>query len=323
VPEPVRLAFVGQRLYFSSAVLAEPHDGVEPVFVDLRPGHDAVLRAELEALRPDVVVCFRPELLAPGTLAGLDAVTIGYLTEPLPRPGRPSHPDLEQRLGYLRAADPADWDRIVSYDPFFLDTVDPILPVWRAQPIPVADALFAPVRHATGRPRLLFAGRATPHRDAFLDPVKHDYDVVHIAHGVTDERLAEFTARSDIGINLHNEPYPNYENRVSSLLAAGLLVISETLSPRWGLGPGVDYLEIRQPWELWELVTQVARAPDAFHTMRLSARRKAERFRASNVWPGLVREALADVAAFGSPGRRQGSVAAATRLPRGVEGRLA
>jgi hypothetical protein len=301
VPDPLRLAFVGQRVYFHYTALEAPAGGVEPVFVDLRPGGRAdLLRAQLRAIEPDVVVCFRPELVPAGALHDLDAVTVGFLTEPLPRPGRPPHEDLEKRLGYLRAADRDNFDRIVSYDPYFLDTVDPIVPVWRSMPIPVGDSLFADVKPAAGPPRIVFTGRATEHRDAFLDPVKHDFQVVHLAHGVTDARLAEFMAESDVGINLHNEPYPNYENRVSTFLAAGLLVVSEELSPRWGLEPGVDHLEVREPWELWEVLVQLARTPDAFRNVRLSGRRKAERFRASAVWPALAREALEDVRAFGS-----------------------
>jgi hypothetical protein len=305
----LRLAFVGQQVYFRYTALEDRVDGIEPAFFDLVPNADGGLRASLRAFEPDVVVCFRPELVPPGSLAGLDAVTVGFLTEPLPRPGRPSHEDLERRLGYLRDADASQFDRIITYDPYIAQTVDPILPVWRAVPIPVGDFLFAPVRPAARRPRIVFTGRATEHRDAFLDPVKHDFDVVHLAHGVSDARLAGFMAEADVGINLHNEPYPNYENRVSVMLAAGLLVISETLSPRWGLVPGVDYLEVREPWELWEIVTQLSRAPDAFADVRNSGRRRAERFRASRVWPALAREAVADVRASGSPRRDRASAA--------------
>jgi hypothetical protein len=103
-----------------------------------------------------------------------------------------------------------------------------------------------------------------------------------------------------VGINLHNEPYPNYENRVSTFLAAGLLVISEPLSPRWGLQPGIDHLEISQPWEPWEILRLLQRTPDAFASMRRTGRARAERFRASSIWPALAREVLADVRAFGS-----------------------
>ena len=36
----------------------------------------------------------------------------------------------------------------------------------------------------------------------------------------------------DVGINLHNEPYPSFENRVCLHLAAGHLVVSASRSTR-------------------------------------------------------------------------------------------
>jgi hypothetical protein len=298
---PLRLAFVGQRVYFHYCALEEPADGVEPAFFDFRfGGRVDELLAALHAFAPHVVFVWRPEIVPAGAFADLDAVTVGYLTEPLPRPGGMRHRDLEQRLEYLREADPANFDRIVSFDPLAAPAADPIVPVWRSFPIPVSDAFFAPVRPASGPPKVLFTGRATEHRDAWLDPVKHHFDVVHLAHGVTDRHLRTFLAEVDIGVNLHNEPYPTFENRVSVYLAAGILVISEPLSPRHGLQPGIDYLEATGPWHLWELVNAAARTPDAFHSVRLSGRRRAERFRASRVFPRFCRDLLKDVATFGS-----------------------
>jgi hypothetical protein len=312
-PDPLRLAFVGQRVYFHYCALEAPVDGVEPAFFDFRFGGRAdELLAGLQAFAPHVVFVWRPEIVPAGAFVGLDAVTVGYLTEPLPRPGGgrgAAHPDLEQRLEYLRHADASNFDRIVSFDPLVAPAADPIVPVWRSFPIPVSDAFFAPVRAAAGRPKVVFTGRATDHRDAYLDPVKHDFDVVHLAHGVTDEHLIAFLREVDIGVNLHNEPYPTFENRVSVYLAAGVLVISEPVSPRHGLQPGIDYLEATGPWHLWELVTAAARTPDAFRSVRLSGRRQAERFRASRVYPRFCRDLLADVGAFGSTRR---AVTAAT-----------
>ena len=304
MPEPLRLAFVGQRVYFHYCALEAPAGGVEPAFFDFRfGGRVDELRAGLDALAPDVVFVWRPEIVPPGAFEDLDAVTVGYITEPLPRPDGPAHPDLEQRLENLRHADAANFDRIVSFDPLVAPAADPIVPVWRSFPIPVSDAFFAPVRPAAGPPRIVFTGRATPHRDAFLDPVKHDFDVVHLAHGVTDEHLSAFLREVDVGVNLHNEPYPTFENRVSVYLAAGVLVVSERLSPRHGLLPGIDYLEATGPWHLWELMTAAVRTPDAFRSIRLSGRRRAERFRASRVFPRFCRDLLADVEAFGTPRR--------------------
>jgi len=76
--------------------------------------------------------------------------------------------------------------------------------------------------------------------------------------------------------------------------------VSESLSPRHGLLPGTDYVEVAHPWELWEIAAALRDAPDAFATVRHSGREKAERFRASRVYPALVRDLLDDVRTFGT-----------------------
>ena len=312
------MAFVGQRVYFEPCALADEAGGLQPAFVDLRTDMPAPeLAAAIEAIDPHVVIAFRPDYLPHGALADLDAVTIGWLTEPLPRDEGPAHRDLQSRLETLRAMDAAQLDRIVSFDPLIAPTADTVAPVWRSLPLPVSDPLYALARAPRGRPQLLFVGRSTEHRERFLGPLKHDLDVVHIAHGVAGPRLRAFTEEADVAINLHNEPYPTFENRVQASLSAGLLVLSEPLSPRHGLQPGIDYLEAAHPGEMWHIARRLAEAPGAFHPVRLAGRRQAERFRASRVYPRLVRDALADVAAFG--GRKTNGRLSATSRSRGAE----
>jgi hypothetical protein len=250
------------------------------------------------------VVVFRPEIVPAGLFDGLRAAVIGFLTEPIPRAaGGKAHPDLRRRRADLRAADPGNFDRIVAFDPLIVPTADAFLPVWRALPIPVDDRMFAPVRAPRGPARLGFVGRSTPHRERFLAHPKHELDVLHVAFGLHGPELDEFMRGLDVAINLHNEPYPSFENRVCLHLAAGHLVVSETLSPTHGLEPGIDYLEISEPDELLSALRTVRRHPEAYHRVRVRGRRKAELYRASHVWPRVVADCFADVAAFGT-GRR-------------------
>ncbi|MBA3327083.1 MAG: hypothetical protein H0T43_02120 [Solirubrobacterales bacterium] len=305
---PVRMAFVGQRVFFEQCALQQPAGGVEPSFVDFRQGADAGrLRREVDELDADVVFVFRPETIPAGLFAGLRALTLGYLTEPLPRStrGPRPHPDLLQRLTYVRAADAANFDRFASFDPLIAATAaDAGAPIWRAFPIPVADEHFTEVQPPSQPPRAVFVGRSTAHRERFLVPVKHVHDVLHVAHGATGERLRAIMRGATVAINLHNEPYPTFENRVALHLAAGHLVISEPLSPRHGLEPGVELLEAPTPDVLLRLVGDALRDPQAAHPMRLAGRRAAERFRASVVFPRIARELLEDVARSG--GRSDG-----------------
>jgi hypothetical protein len=296
----MRLAFVGQATYFHYCALEEPAAGVEPHFFDYRFGIDPdPLAGALRELDPDVVLVFRPEIIPAGTFDRLRAVRAGFLTEPLPRPGSPSHPDLDRRLDDLGRIHSASFDRIVSFDPVIVPTVEQLVPVWRTMPIPVADRYFAPVAPPRERRRTLFTGRSTAHRESILGPAKHEFELAHLAHGVTDERLIDFLRDSDAGVNLHNEDYPTFENRVCVYLAAGLLLLSEPLSPEHGLVPGSDFIEVHDADELYSGLAAFHEDAEAFRPLRERGRRKAERFRASFAYPRLVQDLLRDVQLFG------------------------
>lgn len=301
----MRVAFVGQSVFFAQCSLQAPADGVEPTFIDFRSAAPPEpLLAQLRELDPDVVLVFRPEIIPLGAFDSLRAHTIGYLTEPLPRSGKDDHPDLRARLRWLKEVDAPNFDRIISFDPLIAQTAASVLPVWRSLPIPVSDSLFADVRERAHPARLLFVGRPTEHREELLAPVKEKYPIVHIGHGLFGERLVRFMARADVQLNLHNNPYPSFENRVCIALAAGHLVISEQLSPRHDLEPGRDYLEFRTATQLTELIERLTQDPDAFLDVQHAGREQAENFRASRVYPALLRDAVADIAAAGSPRRR-------------------
>jgi hypothetical protein len=302
---PLRIAFVGQSVYFRQCALERATSGLDPVFIDFRAAAPPEpLLARLRELDPDVVLVFRPEIVPPGLFDSLRAITIGYLTEPLPRASGSDHPDLRARMWWLEQVDAGNFDRIVSFDPLIAETAASVLPVWRSLPIPVADSLFMDVRERARPPRLLFVGRSTEHRERMLAPVKRAHQIVHIGHGLFGEQLVRFLRRADVQLNLHNNPYPSFENRVCIALAAGNLVISEPLSPRHELRSGVDYLEASTPEQLLELVDELAREPLAYAEVQVAGRAQAERFRASRVYPELIRDARSDVASRGSERRR-------------------
>jgi hypothetical protein len=298
---PARIAFVGQETYFRAASLTSPTPQVLPRFIDFRAGAEPQPMLEaVESFSPDAVIVFRPEVIPAGLFSGLRVPTLGFLTEPLPRGDGKPHPDLEVRLAETRLIDRSNFDRIVSFDPLFVEAADPLAPVWRSVPLPVDDRFFMPVRPSSVPPRVMFIGRSTEHREHYLVEVKHRFDVVHMAHGVFGDRLLGLLGELDVGINLHNEPYPSFENRVCLHLAAGNLVVTEPLSPTHGLEPGIDYVEVRHPEELFRAVDQIHLYPDLHRRVRIRGRRKAEAFRASRVYPRLLHDLLLDLEVFGT-----------------------
>lgn len=299
--ERLRVAFVGQITYFQVCSQTESSRVIEPTFVEFRAGADpSSLRARLSQIQPHVVVVFRPEIIPAGVLRDLDALVLGYLTEPLPRVGPgAAHHDLERRLADLAMVDADQFDRIIAFDPLIADVASRYLRVWRAEPLPVADAVFRSPGWRPSGTRALFVGRSTAHREAFLQPAKHLHDLLHVEHGVFGDALADLAAEYLIAVNLHNEPYPSFENRVPLHLAVGNLVVTEPLSPSFGIDQGLDVLVVHDPEELLATLAWIVDDPDRFELVRIRGRQKAEAFRASRVWGRLVFDLLVDVAAFG------------------------
>lgn len=299
---PVRVAFVGQGVYFRHCSLETPAGGLEPTFIEFRAAAPAgPLLGRLRELDPDVVLVFRPEIIPPGLFEGLRALRIGYLTEPLPRDDDGAHPDLDARMWWLEQVDPRNFDRIVSFDPLIERTASRVLPVWRSLPIPVADSLFMDLRPRHEPPRLLFLGRSTEHREQLLSAVKRDYPIVHFGHGLFGEPLLRTLRRVDVQLNIHNNPYPTFENRICIALAAAHLVLSEPISPSHGLSPGEDYLEFRDANGLRAVLQELSRDPVAFLDVQRRGRERAEAFRASIVYPALIADALREVSSNGAP----------------------
>lgn len=298
----LRLAFVGQSTFFAACALDERSARAETTFLEYREGGDTdAMLARLRAFAPHAVVVFRPELLPTGAFAGLRAAVLGVLTEPIPRTrGNRAHPDLKRRRAALTAMDTGNVDRLVAFDPLIVPTADQYMRVWRALPLPVADRLFASVHAPAGTPSILFLGRSTSHRERFLARPKAELDVVHAAFGIGADELGALLASHTIGVNLHNEAYPSFENRVCLHLAAGQLVVSETLSPTHGLEPDIDYLEIAEPNQLLSVLRTAVAFPHGYERVRIRGRRKAEAFRASRVYPRLIDDLLLDLRAFGT-----------------------
>ena len=159
---PVRVTFAGPAPRARARTpCTRPAGGIEPRFVDVRAGRRAgAVRGPIARGAPHVVIALGVPAEA---LEGLRAATLG--------------------LG----AGAQGFDRVLG--------APGATGVWRSRPLPVDDRLYAGVRPSGGPPRALCLIASTARREWILMLAKHDHDVVHYAHGLTGDALAEALAR--------------------------------------------------------------------------------------------------------------------------------
>jgi hypothetical protein len=292
--EPVRVAFLGDPVALGPHLPSAPAPGL--------------------ALTPDVVdahvvVALRPETLAPEALDAIAAPVLGLITEPLPRADREPHPAYDANLEALRALDPARVDRVITTDANSWDAAAALgLPLWRAMPLPVDDALYRAPRRTARPPRVAVLGASTPHRDAVLEGPKRDFAeaVVHHPEPLSGAALEAALDGADAALNVHAERWIRaFEPSVLLHLAAGHLVITEVLEPLYGLEPGLDVVMCGDHYELDLRVHQLFKTPEMYDRVRLRGHHKSRQFKASIIWPRVIGDLLADLSAFGTARRRR------------------
>jgi hypothetical protein len=291
--EPVRVAFVGDP------VALAPHVPSAPV---------SRLRVTADPGDADVVVVLRPETVAPSTLDAIAAPVLGIVTEPLPRADREPHPAYDANLEALRALDPGRVDRLITTDANSWPAAAALgLPLWRAMPLPVDDRLYRAPRRTARPPRVAVLGAATPHRDAVLEGPKRDFGdaLAHHAEPLSGAALDAALEGADAALNIHAERWIRaFEPSVLVHLAAGHLVITEVLEPLYGLEPGLDVVMVGDHYELDLRVHQLFKTPEMYDRVRLRGHHKSRQFKASIIWPRVIGDLLADLAAFGTARRR-------------------
>ena len=177
-----------------------------------------------------------------------------------------------------------------------------MLPVWRSLPLPVADRFFARrARRSRGRPRVLFVGRSTEHRERFLDAPKHAFDCSTSRSASAPTRARELMREHDVGINLHNEPYPVVrEPRLACTSPPAISCSASRSTRRTASSRASTTVEVGSAGEPCTPLALLQRFPNVHHRVRVRGRAKAEGFRASRVYPRLVHDLLLDLRVFGT-----------------------
>lgn len=278
----LRVAFVGQRLYFGPSSLPSRLPGLTSTFVDfVHGGNPGPAIAQIQRFDPDVVIGIRPEIVHPVLADCRDRPVIGFFSEPLPYPGRLGNPDLGRRWRDLALLPKQSCDIYIGYNGTYREALESVVPIWTYMPLPVCDDVYgSPETVAVPDPFTgLFIGRVTKRRERILGPLKHSYNWTVVDHGMIPA-LESFS----VALNLHNEEYANFENRVPMHLARGHLVLSEQLTPAYELQDGVNICVFEDSYQLEAYAEQLLAEPWTFHRVAQRGRMAAEAFRASRLW---------------------------------------
>jgi hypothetical protein len=260
---PLRVTFAGPAPRLAAHALHAPAGGLQPRFVDVRADAEpASVRAAIARGAPHAVIALGVD---PEALAGLPAVlTLGG----------------------------EGGDRVLA--------PPGTAGAWRTRPLPVDDRLYAPPRPATGAPRALCLTPSSGRREWLLMLAKHDHDVVHYAHGLTGDALAEQLARADVGVAVAADAGLAFADEALIHLAAGHLLLAERFVPSCGLEAGIDHVLVTSREDVVATLTQLRLRPDAYERVRVRGRLKADEHRASVVWPRIVGDLLEDIRVFGN-----------------------
>lgn len=299
-----RIAFLGQSRYFLSSAFVGKNSHISGIFVDIaRDGERTQLDEEnivsqLEDFAPDFIVYFRPETYPQFTkflfnLWGLP--TIGFLTEPVTSKSKINVDNiLERRNHLLENVSRCEVDYWISYSLDLADFISTKIKIGSVQPLPVNDELFRkPLPQIKmDDQKVVFVGRLNPYRISYLDPIKQKYNPFILDNGLDLSEVGEYFKNNFvIGINIHVGSIVSFENRVLTHMAQGHLVLSQILSPDFGILPGCEYLGFESPNDLIQTLRLCEENPNWANWIRLRGALYSQKFKASSQWKRIIEAA--------------------------------
>lgn len=259
-PPPQRrwkIAFISQPEYFRFIYEHSLDDFAEVFEFKVRMGLKSEDFAELVACQADCNFFFRPEFVPDGVLEQLIGYKVALSSEPFPRLINDRYEytlDSVNRYLDFRSIRHKPYDYVFHYDAASL-------PLLRKDGLALSGEFAFPVDttvyNRQARPLLwdlFFIGRSTPHREAYFGFLKHHHQFLHICHGIFGAPLVDYLCAAKICLNIHAEDEVSWEPRMQMMLACGVFVISEKITPNPYLRPGIDYVEIASPQELHQAV---------------------------------------------------------------------
>ncbi len=279
ITEIKKVAFIAQPEYFDFHY----REVLEDLYtVDYFPNsfsEDPVFFQKLIDFNADINIFFRGELVPVDVLNMLNGINVNLSSEPFPKIINRSLIYTEDSLNrfkfFLRIFE-RPFDYIFHYDEIsktFFEKQGIELSGYF--PFPVATEVIKPAR-LQKKWDIFFSGRSTPHRDDYFGPLKRDFNFLHINHGVVGPDLLEFIHKCKIAVNIHAENEISWEPRTQFLMAAGALLVSEPLSQTCPLQPGVDYIEVKDQFEMYNICQKILHNYDDFTCIAENGRKRIE-----------------------------------------------
>ena len=232
---------------------------------------------ELINFDADINVFFRGDFIPTEVLNALGGVRVNLSSEPFPKIINNSlvyTSDSLKRFELFLTVLGRPFDYIFHYDEVSKS-------FFEKQGIELSGYFPFPIVTETIKPGsppkkwdMFFSGRCTSHREQFFGPLKRDFNFLHINHGVVGKDLLDFINQCKISLNVHAENEISWEPRTQFLMASGSLLISEPLSPTCPLRPGIDFIEVTDPWNMYETCNKVLSDFDSFQHIAENGRKR-------------------------------------------------
>lgn len=301
----MKVAFVGQMEYYRFHFESDLDDLYEVRSFQMRWCAPPDYYKDLLMYSPDLTFVFRGELLPIAVVEQLPGIKIGMSTEAMPKiiDGNLvyTHDSLSRFKFFLDIFN-RPFDVIFHYDEssksFFQSQG---IQLSGFQPLPIATDTCKPVNTVPQRD-ILFLGRSTPHRDGFLEPLKRDFDLLHIAHGlpgpkgVIERDFLPLISNFHVALNIHAENEISWEPRIQQMLACGALVVSEPISPNPYLLADRDFLCVNSPEAMYQVCEEVLHNPARFSHLRRNGLEQVQKhLNAKLTFPNLFSEIMSGV----------------------------
>jgi hypothetical protein len=273
VIENPKIAFISQPEYFRFIYEHDLDDLAEVSEFKLTYSMNEAQFSDILEFNADYNFFFRGEYVPSEVLQKLRGVNINLSSEPFPREIN-GHIEFSGdslgRYSSFRMIRNKPFDYIFHYDASSLNFMKRDgLTISGDFAFPVATGVYKPIA-VPKEWDIFFIGRSTNHRERYFGPLKHNFNFLHIAHGVWGIDLVKYISASRICLNVHAENEISWEPRMQMMLACRAFIISEQITPNKYLRPGIDFILVGNQNEMIDAVSHYLLFPDERDAIALS-----------------------------------------------------